>query len=123
MSRENRGQTFEICAHNRVGLPGKIRHALWACAGKAGRVEVIVLFDDHIMIKILTRSRGLSTMHKYQRQFATPPHPSSNSMTVVSDDPSWWLWITLWCISSYFVVAASAGVTYDWALTFGQEVH
>ncbi|KAG1799933.1 uncharacterized protein HD556DRAFT_77376 [Suillus plorans] len=43
-------------------------------------------------------------------------------MTVVSGDPSWWLWIASWRISSYFVVAASVGVTYDWALTFGQEV-
>ncbi|KAG1787201.1 uncharacterized protein HD556DRAFT_1503671 [Suillus plorans] len=43
-------------------------------------------------------------------------------MTVFSDDPSWRLWITSWRISSYFVVAASVGVTYDWALTFGQEV-
>ncbi|KAG1771176.1 hypothetical protein EV702DRAFT_657793 [Suillus placidus] len=43
-------------------------------------------------------------------------------MTIVSDDPSWWLWIASWRISSYFVVAASVGVTYDWALTCGQEV-
>lgn len=43
-------------------------------------------------------------------------------MTVVSDDPSWWVWIASWHISSYFVVAASVGVTYDWALTFAQEV-
>ncbi|KAG2128629.1 uncharacterized protein EDB93DRAFT_168473 [Suillus bovinus] len=43
-------------------------------------------------------------------------------MTVVSNDPSSWLWITSWRISSYFVVAASVGVTYDWALTLGQEV-
>lgn len=43
-------------------------------------------------------------------------------MTLVSDDPSWWSWVIAWHISSCFVVAASVAVTYDWALTFGQEV-
>ncbi|KAG1746616.1 uncharacterized protein EDB91DRAFT_1079939 [Suillus paluster] len=43
-------------------------------------------------------------------------------MTLVSDDPSWWPIINSYDISSYFAVAASAGVIYDWALTFGQEV-
>ncbi|KAG2355231.1 hypothetical protein BDR07DRAFT_1426847 [Suillus spraguei] len=43
-------------------------------------------------------------------------------MTLVSDDPSWWPSINLYLITSYFVVAASAGVFYDWALTFGKEV-
>ncbi|KAG2341776.1 hypothetical protein BDR05DRAFT_1001351 [Suillus weaverae] len=46
-------------------------------------------------------------------------------MTLVSDDPSWWPYINSYRVSSYFVVAASAGVTYDWvlpALTLGQEV-
>ncbi|KAG2342232.1 hypothetical protein BDR05DRAFT_371907 [Suillus weaverae] len=45
-----------------------------------------------------------------------------NIMTVVSNDPSWWPLINANLIFSYFVVAASAGVIYDWALTFGQEV-
>ncbi|KAG2355077.1 hypothetical protein BDR07DRAFT_1427355 [Suillus spraguei] len=44
------------------------------------------------------------------------------TMTLVSDDPSWWSWVIAWHISSCFVVAASVAVTYDWALTFGQEV-
>lgn len=43
-------------------------------------------------------------------------------MIVVSNDPSWWPTISLNRIGSYFVVASAAGVMYDWALTFGQEV-
>ncbi|KAG1854207.1 hypothetical protein DFJ58DRAFT_745789 [Suillus subalutaceus] len=43
-------------------------------------------------------------------------------MTVVSNDPIWWPIINTSIIASYFVVAASAGIMYDWALTFGQEV-
>ncbi|KAG2114508.1 hypothetical protein BD769DRAFT_1391490 [Suillus cothurnatus] len=43
-------------------------------------------------------------------------------MTVVSNDPSWWPSIYGSFIGSYFVVAASFGVMYDWVLTFGQEV-
>ncbi|KAG2347255.1 hypothetical protein BDR05DRAFT_997016 [Suillus weaverae] len=46
-------------------------------------------------------------------------------MTLVSNDPIWWPSINSWRISSYCIVAAGVGVTYDWvfpALTFGQEV-
>ncbi|KAG1849750.1 hypothetical protein F4604DRAFT_1687341 [Suillus subluteus] len=43
-------------------------------------------------------------------------------MTLVSNDPSWWPLINANVIFSYFTVAASVGVMYDWALTFGQEV-
>ncbi|KAG2093895.1 uncharacterized protein F5147DRAFT_840412 [Suillus discolor] len=43
-------------------------------------------------------------------------------MTVVSNDPTWWPAISAYNFSSYFAVAAFVGVTYDWALTFGQEV-
>ncbi|KAG2100471.1 uncharacterized protein F5147DRAFT_777031 [Suillus discolor] len=43
-------------------------------------------------------------------------------MTIVSNDPTWWPTISAYRFSSYFVVAAFVGVTYDWALTFGQEV-
>ncbi|KAG1839451.1 hypothetical protein DFJ58DRAFT_106010 [Suillus subalutaceus] len=43
-------------------------------------------------------------------------------MTLVSNDPSWWSLINANLISSYFIVAASVGLMYDWALTFGQEV-
>ncbi|KAG1739089.1 uncharacterized protein EDB91DRAFT_390571 [Suillus paluster] len=43
-------------------------------------------------------------------------------MTVVSNDPSWWPYIQSYDVSSYFAVAAFAGVVYDWVLTFGQEV-
>jgi len=46
----------------------------------------------------------------------------SNSMTLVSNDPSWWPVINADIISSYFVVAACAAIIYDWGLTFGQEV-
>ncbi|KAG1775295.1 hypothetical protein EV702DRAFT_455966 [Suillus placidus] len=43
-------------------------------------------------------------------------------MTQVSDDPSLWLDIYLYRVASYFAVAGSVGVFYDWVLTFGQEV-
>ncbi|KAG2141177.1 uncharacterized protein EDB93DRAFT_1252641 [Suillus bovinus] len=43
-------------------------------------------------------------------------------MTLVSNDPSWWPFIVSTRISSYIVVASSALVMYDWALTFGQEI-
>ncbi|KAG2044253.1 hypothetical protein BDR03DRAFT_1004598 [Suillus americanus] len=43
-------------------------------------------------------------------------------MTLVSNDPTWWPIINANLVGSYFVVAASVGVMYDWGLTFGQEV-
>ncbi|KAG2140136.1 hypothetical protein DEU56DRAFT_294675 [Suillus clintonianus] len=43
-------------------------------------------------------------------------------MTVVSNDPSWWSTIKTLRFFSYFVVASSTAMIYDWALTFGQEV-
>ncbi|KAG2338070.1 hypothetical protein BDR05DRAFT_727816 [Suillus weaverae] len=43
-------------------------------------------------------------------------------MTIISNDPSWWPLINSHCIFSYFIVAASIGVIYDWVLSFGQEV-
>ncbi|KAG2049266.1 hypothetical protein BDR06DRAFT_1012229 [Suillus hirtellus] len=43
-------------------------------------------------------------------------------MTIVSNDPAWWPAINVYRFSSYFGVAAFVGVTYDWSLTFGQEV-
>ncbi|KAG2359985.1 hypothetical protein BDR07DRAFT_1413627 [Suillus spraguei] len=43
-------------------------------------------------------------------------------MTLVLNDPSLLPLISLYRISSYFIVAISAGVLYDWVLTFGQEV-
>jgi hypothetical protein len=43
-------------------------------------------------------------------------------MTVVSNDPIWWPFINASLIGSYFVVAGSVAVMYDWALTLGQEV-
>ncbi|KAG1733642.1 uncharacterized protein EDB91DRAFT_1084367 [Suillus paluster] len=42
-------------------------------------------------------------------------------MTFISSDPSWWPLIPQFRGFSYFVVASSAAVIYDWALTFGQE--
>ncbi|KAG2043311.1 hypothetical protein BDR03DRAFT_411772 [Suillus americanus] len=35
---------------------------------------------------------------------------------------NWWPFINSYYIFSYFTVAVSVGVIYDWALTFGQEV-
>ncbi|KAG2051933.1 hypothetical protein BDR06DRAFT_562755 [Suillus hirtellus] len=43
-------------------------------------------------------------------------------MTMVSDDPAWWPTINANRSLSYYFVAVFVGVTYDWALTFGQEV-
>lgn len=43
-------------------------------------------------------------------------------MTIVSNDPTQWPSINSYRIASYFIVAASAGVIYDWALTLGHEV-
>ncbi|KAG2032570.1 hypothetical protein BDR03DRAFT_969739, partial [Suillus americanus] len=43
-------------------------------------------------------------------------------MTLVSNDPGEWSDINASVIFSYFTVAASIGLTYDWVLTFGQEV-
>ncbi|KAG2093888.1 uncharacterized protein F5147DRAFT_657300 [Suillus discolor] len=40
----------------------------------------------------------------------------------ISNDPTWWPAISAYRVCSYFAVAAFVGVTYDWALTFGQEV-
>ncbi|KAG2048454.1 hypothetical protein BDR06DRAFT_778076 [Suillus hirtellus] len=51
-----------------------------------------------------------------------PSLQSSHSMTVVSNDPTWWPSIHSYRVSSYFIVAAYVGVMYDWALAFGQEV-
>ncbi|KAG1855324.1 hypothetical protein DFJ58DRAFT_727519 [Suillus subalutaceus] len=43
-------------------------------------------------------------------------------MPIVSNDPTWWSTVNAYRVSSYFIVAASVGLMYDWALTLGQEV-
>lgn len=43
-------------------------------------------------------------------------------MPIVSDDSAWWPTINASIIASYFIVAASVAVWYDWALTLAQEV-
>jgi hypothetical protein len=43
-------------------------------------------------------------------------------MTIVLNDPTWWPAISAYRVFSYFLVATFVIVTYDWALTFGQEV-
>ncbi|KAG1785228.1 uncharacterized protein HD556DRAFT_1531711 [Suillus plorans] len=43
-------------------------------------------------------------------------------MTVVSNDPAWWLAINTNRLDSYFAVAAFVAAMHDWLLTFGQEV-
>ncbi|KAG2368572.1 hypothetical protein BDR07DRAFT_1605387 [Suillus spraguei] len=43
-------------------------------------------------------------------------------MTIVSNDLAWWPTIHAGRVLSYFAVASFVGVTYDWILTFGQEV-
>ncbi|KAG2364206.1 hypothetical protein BDR07DRAFT_1608350 [Suillus spraguei] len=46
-------------------------------------------------------------------------HPSN--MTVVSNDPSWWPFISPNIFYSYWSVAAAVVVVYDWVLTLAQE--
>ncbi|KAG2351971.1 hypothetical protein BDR07DRAFT_1440369 [Suillus spraguei] len=43
-------------------------------------------------------------------------------MTIISNDPTWWPIIDANIFSSYFTIASVIVVTYDWVLTFGQEV-
>ncbi|KAG2107188.1 uncharacterized protein F5147DRAFT_653421 [Suillus discolor] len=43
-------------------------------------------------------------------------------MTVVSNDPSWWPYISVQIFNSYWMVAACVVVVYDWVLTLGQEI-
>lgn len=43
-------------------------------------------------------------------------------MPLISDDPAWWPVIDASIVASYFIVAASVGVWYDWALTLAQEI-
>jgi preprotein translocase subunit SecG len=43
-------------------------------------------------------------------------------MTLVSNDPIWWPLINVNLFRSYFIVAASVGLMYNWALTFEKEV-
>ncbi|KAG1761038.1 hypothetical protein EDD22DRAFT_35510 [Suillus occidentalis] len=43
-------------------------------------------------------------------------------MTFVSNDPSWWPLLDAKHFNSYWIVAASVVVVYDWVLTIGQEI-
>ncbi|OAX30970.1 hypothetical protein K503DRAFT_806511 [Rhizopogon vinicolor AM-OR11-026] len=43
-------------------------------------------------------------------------------MTVVSNDPIWWPVINSYHIASYLQAVSFTVVTYDWVLTFGQEI-
>ncbi|KAG1786228.1 uncharacterized protein HD556DRAFT_1449965 [Suillus plorans] len=43
-------------------------------------------------------------------------------MTIVSNDPSWWLTINFNLLNSYWIVAAGVVVVHDWVLTLGQEI-
>ncbi|KAG1798890.1 uncharacterized protein HD556DRAFT_1439958 [Suillus plorans] len=42
-------------------------------------------------------------------------------MTIVSNDPTQWPFISYSSLINYFVAASSTVVVYDWVLTFGQE--
>ncbi|KAG2035989.1 hypothetical protein BDR03DRAFT_960979, partial [Suillus americanus] len=44
-----------------------------------------------------------------------------SNMTAASNDPSWWPLINFNINISYYIVASSAAVIYDWALTIEQE--
>ncbi|KAG2033296.1 hypothetical protein BDR03DRAFT_967905 [Suillus americanus] len=43
-------------------------------------------------------------------------------MTVVSNDPIWWPFISSTLFLSYWLVAAGVVMVYDWVLTLGQEI-
>ncbi|KAG2360587.1 hypothetical protein BDR07DRAFT_1610675 [Suillus spraguei] len=43
-------------------------------------------------------------------------------MTIVSNDPAWWPFISLNLYYSYWAAAAAVIVVYDWVLTLGQEI-
>ncbi|KAG2048448.1 hypothetical protein BDR06DRAFT_777740 [Suillus hirtellus] len=60
--------------------------------------------------------------HHTSTKFVSHPHPFSTNMITVSNDPTLWPAISGYRVCSYFAVAAFVGVTYDWVLTFGQEV-
>ncbi|OAX33119.1 hypothetical protein K503DRAFT_804638 [Rhizopogon vinicolor AM-OR11-026] len=47
--------------------------------------------------------------------------PLTDTMTIVSDDPSFWPLIGYFRGYSYFTVAATTALVYDWALTLGKE--
>ncbi|KAG2359088.1 hypothetical protein BDR07DRAFT_238323 [Suillus spraguei] len=55
-------------------------------------------------------------------QYSHPHLHFSTNMTIVSNDPAWWPAVNAFRFSSYFSVASFIVVSYDWALTFGQEV-
>jgi hypothetical protein len=42
-------------------------------------------------------------------------------MIVISNDPNLWPVVNFYLVSSYFTVAASVVVVYEWGLVFGQE--
>ncbi|KAG1726715.1 uncharacterized protein EDB91DRAFT_1350471 [Suillus paluster] len=65
---------------------------------------------------------SLLLRHHYMSTKFASSYPSSNSMTVVSNNPIWLPAMNSGLIYSYFTVAGSAGVIYDCMLTFGQEV-
>ncbi|OAX34912.1 hypothetical protein K503DRAFT_410169 [Rhizopogon vinicolor AM-OR11-026] len=48
-------------------------------------------------------------------------HTNPSNMTVVSNDPIWWPLISIDRGVSYFTVSSIIVVSYDWALTIGQE--
>ncbi|KAG2075412.1 hypothetical protein BDR04DRAFT_39791 [Suillus decipiens] len=55
-------------------------------------------------------------------QHFPPAHTHLSNMTVVSNDASWWPLIGLNIFQSYWTVAASIVMVYDWVLTLGQEI-
>ncbi|KAG2360806.1 hypothetical protein BDR07DRAFT_1411525, partial [Suillus spraguei] len=56
----------------------------------------------------------------HQRPPLVHTHPSN--MTVVSNDPSLWPFISSDIFYSYWMVATGVVVVYDWVLTLGQEI-
>ncbi|KAG1795128.1 uncharacterized protein HD556DRAFT_1307719 [Suillus plorans] len=66
---------------------------------------------------------AIANGHTMSTKFASHPHPfSTDTMTIVLNDPTWLSTIIAYRFYSYFAVAAFVGVAYDWALTFAQEV-
>lgn len=64
---------------------------------------------------------GIYYLHEHRRRRRLTKFANPN-MTFVSNDPLWWPAIDAFRLISYFVVASSTAVVYDWAFTFGQEI-
>ncbi|KAG1842969.1 hypothetical protein F4604DRAFT_276007 [Suillus subluteus] len=74
----------------------------------------------HANVKTILKRGAISSMNTIKLELGETT--ISCIMTVVSNDPSWWPQINWSILFSYFVVAASVVMSYDWVLTLGEEI-